>query len=98
MTPARGIGANTALRDAALLGSELAEAHQDRKSLIQAIQDYELEMIKYGFDAVMSSKKALEQSAALEKPLPLAMTKTMFRIINAVPPLKRRAFRGFGSN
>lgn len=97
MTPARGIGANTALRDARLLGRKLAEAHQGQSPLLQAIQDYELEMVKYGFNAVISSKKALEQSAALENPLSLAMTKTTFRIINAVPPLKRRAFRGFGT-
>ncbi len=97
MTPARGIGANTALRDAGLLGRKLVEAHQDQVPLLQAIQDYELEMMKYGFDAVISSKKALEQTEALEKPLPLAIAKTMFRILNAVPPLKRRAFKGFGT-
>lgn len=97
MTPARGIGANTALRDAGLLGRKLAEAHQGQVPLLQAIQDYELEMVKYGFDAVISSKKALEQTEALENPLSLAMAKTMFRILNAVPPLKRRVFKGFGT-
>lgn len=97
MTPMRGIGANTALRDAGLLGRKLAEAHQGQVPLLQAIQDYEYEMMKYGFAAVMSSKKALEQTEALEKPLPLAMAKTMFRILNAVPPLKRRAFKGLGT-
>ncbi len=97
MTPARGIGANTALRDAALLGRKLAQAHQGQVSLLQALQDYELEMVKYGFDAVMGSKKALEQTEAQENPLSLAMTRTTFRIINAVPPLKRHLFRGFGA-
>lgn len=98
MTPARGIGANTALRDATLLGRNLVAAHQGERSLKQAIYDYEIEMVKYGFDAVLSSKKALEQSALLEKPLSLALAKTTFRILNAVPPLKRRAFQGFGTN
>jgi salicylate hydroxylase len=97
MTPLRGIGANTALRDAGLLGRKLTEAHQGQMPLLQAIQDYELEMVKYGFDAVISSKKALEQTEALENPLSLIMAKTMFRILNAVPPLKRRAFKGLGT-
>jgi len=98
MTPARGIGANTALRDSVLLGRNLIAAHRGEMPLQQAIHDYEIEMIKYGFDAVLSSKKALEQTASLEKPLPLAMTKTAFRFLNAVPPLKRRVFSGFGEN
>jgi salicylate hydroxylase len=96
MTPARGIGANTALRDAALLGRNLVATHRGEMSLQQAIHDYEVEMIKYGFAAVLSSKKALEQTASLEKPLPMAMAKTTFRFLNAVPPLKRRIFSGFG--
>ncbi len=98
MTPARGIGANIALRDAALLGRNLVAAHRGERSLKQAIYDYEIEMVKYGFDAVLSSKKALEQSASLEKPLPLAIAKTIFRMLNAIPPLKRRVFQGFGTN
>ncbi|MBO0789336.1 MAG: FAD-dependent monooxygenase [Ktedonobacteraceae bacterium] len=98
MTPARGIGANTALRDAALLGRNLVAAHQGEQSLTQAIDDYEVKMVKYGFDAVLSSRKALEQSASLEKPLPLAMAKTTFRMLNAIPPLKRRVFQGFGTD
>jgi 2-polyprenyl-6-methoxyphenol hydroxylase-like FAD-dependent oxidoreductase len=96
MTPARGIGANTALRDSALLGRNLIAAHRGDLPLKQAIHDYEVEMLKYGFAAVLSSKKALEQSASLEKPLPLAMTKAAFRLLNAVPTLKRRVFSGFG--
>lgn len=55
-------------------------------------------MLKYGFDAVLSSKKALEQGAALEKPFNLAIAKTTFKLLNAVPPLKQRVFRGFGTN
>jgi 2-polyprenyl-6-methoxyphenol hydroxylase-like FAD-dependent oxidoreductase len=98
MTPARGIGANTALRDAALLGRKLVATHRGELPLKQAIYDYEIAMVKYGFDAVLSSKKALEQAASLEKPLPLAIARTTFRLLNAVPPLKRRAFQGFGTD
>jgi 2-polyprenyl-6-methoxyphenol hydroxylase-like FAD-dependent oxidoreductase len=98
MTPARGIGANTALRDAGMLGRNLVAASHGEMTLDQAIHDYETEMLKYGFDAVLSSQKALEQSAALAKPLSLALAKTTFRFLNAVPPLKRRVFSGFGDN
>ncbi|GHO99367.1 oxidoreductase [Reticulibacter mediterranei] len=96
MTPARGIGANTALRDSALLGRNLIAAQRGKMPLQQAIHNYEVEMLRYGFAAVLSSKKALEQSASLEKPLSLAMNKAVFRVLNAVPPLKRRVFSGFG--
>ena len=58
MTPARGSGANTALRDAALLASELASAARGDKELISAIADYEREMIDYGFAAVRASREA----------------------------------------
>ncbi|QBD77153.1 FAD-dependent monooxygenase [Ktedonosporobacter rubrisoli] len=98
MTPARGIGANTALRDSALLGRNLIAAHRGKMPLQQAIHNYEVEMLQYGFAAVLSSKKTLEQTASLEKPLPLAMTRVAFRFLNAVPPLKRRIFSGFGDS
>ncbi|MGN5376895.1 FAD-dependent oxidoreductase [Streptomyces lasalocidi] len=54
MSPAGGIGANTALRDASLLASALGKA-TDGKSLIDALADYESEMTGYGFDAVRAS-------------------------------------------
>ncbi|HZO74903.1 MAG TPA: NAD(P)/FAD-dependent oxidoreductase [Ktedonobacteraceae bacterium] len=98
MTPARGIGANIALRDASLLGRKLVAASRGEIALVQGIHDYEAEMLKYGFAAVLSSKKALEQGAALEKPFNLAIAKTAFKLLNAVPPLKQRVFRGFGTN
>ena len=41
MSPARGSGANTALRDAALLATELGAAARDDKTVVQAIADYE---------------------------------------------------------
>lgn len=96
MTPFLGIGANTALRDARLLCQQLNAASNGEVPLLQAIHDYESEMIRYGFAAVLGSKKALEQSAALANPVNLAITKTMFRVMNALPPLKQRAFSGFG--
>jgi 2-polyprenyl-6-methoxyphenol hydroxylase-like FAD-dependent oxidoreductase len=55
MSPALGIGANTALRDALTLGRELVAAAETRKPLITAISDYEAAMRDYGFAAVRES-------------------------------------------
>lgn len=58
MSPSRGSGANTALRDAALLASELAAAARGAKDVVTAIGDYEREMVVYGFEAVRASRDA----------------------------------------
>jgi 2-polyprenyl-6-methoxyphenol hydroxylase-like FAD-dependent oxidoreductase len=59
MSPARGSGAGTALRDAALLAGELAAAARGEKALVHAIGDYERQMIDYGFAAVRASTAGL---------------------------------------
>src|SRR5262249_10939047 len=59
MTPGRGAGANTALRDAALLGQLLVDVHQGRRPLVQATSDYEVEMRRYSTEAVNESKKQM---------------------------------------
>jgi 2-polyprenyl-6-methoxyphenol hydroxylase-like FAD-dependent oxidoreductase len=58
MSPARGSGANTALRDAALLATELGAAARHEKTPVQAIADYERQMVDYGFAAVRGSRGA----------------------------------------
>jgi 2-polyprenyl-6-methoxyphenol hydroxylase-like FAD-dependent oxidoreductase len=58
MSPARGSGANTALRDAALLSAELGRAARGDKKPQVAIADYEREMTDYGFAAVRASQQA----------------------------------------
>jgi len=55
MTPAGGIGANTALRDAALLSRLLIEADRGQSDLVAAIASYESAMRDYGFAAVERS-------------------------------------------
>jgi 2-polyprenyl-6-methoxyphenol hydroxylase-like FAD-dependent oxidoreductase len=52
MTPAGGIGANTAVRDSALLGRLLAEAGGYKEGVTAA---YEREMRVYGSEAVKDS-------------------------------------------
>ncbi|MER6950844.1 NAD(P)/FAD-dependent oxidoreductase [Nonomuraea sp. NPDC000554] len=54
MSPAGGIGANTALRDARALATALAEASRGRP-LVPALRDYETAMTGYGFAAVRES-------------------------------------------
>jgi salicylate hydroxylase len=55
MTPAGGIGANTALRDAALLSYLLTHVESQSIALAQAIETYEAEMREYAFAAVERS-------------------------------------------
>ena len=54
MSPAVGVGANTALRDAELLAAKLTAAGVDP---LPALREYEAAMIRYGFDAVRTSAK-----------------------------------------
>lgn len=93
MTPGRGIGANTALRDAELLCHKLTEAHHG-KDVVQAISEYEREMIEYGFEAVLASREQMDGNGAIHKPvigrIVLACMRTFLRVTNAVPALKRR--------
>jgi 2-polyprenyl-6-methoxyphenol hydroxylase-like FAD-dependent oxidoreductase len=55
MSPASGSGANTALRDAALLARQVGAASHGSKPLAQAVGDYEREMTGYGFAAVRAA-------------------------------------------
>jgi salicylate hydroxylase len=96
MAPAGGLGANTALRDAALLGRALAGVARGERPLRAAIRDYEREMVRYGFAAVRGSRRALEQAAS-DNPVALFATRTALRLLNGAPPLKRWAFRRLGS-
>lgn len=94
MTPGRGAGANIALRDAALLGRLLAETHQGRRPLLDAIRAYEAEMLRYSSEAVQASKKQMDSRDLIHKPwtgaLQLAAMRAAMRTIDAVPLLKRR--------
>jgi 2-polyprenyl-6-methoxyphenol hydroxylase-like FAD-dependent oxidoreductase len=55
MTPAGGIGANTAMRDAELLTRQLTAAHRGQTNLLDAIAEYETQMRLYGTAAVRQS-------------------------------------------
>jgi 2-polyprenyl-6-methoxyphenol hydroxylase-like FAD-dependent oxidoreductase len=90
MTPYRGIGANIALKDAALLCSKLVEASRGDKSLLEAIAEYEAAMRQYAFRAVEASLKSMEHAVGEKKNPAFGIAKTAMRVINAVPSLKRK--------
>jgi 2-polyprenyl-6-methoxyphenol hydroxylase-like FAD-dependent oxidoreductase len=56
MSPGRGEGANVALRDASLLCGLLSSVAAGRLPLTVAKQQYEAEMLEYGFTAVAASR------------------------------------------
>ncbi|GLZ32157.1 oxidoreductase [Lentzea sp. NBRC 105346] len=94
MTPGRGIGANTALRDAQALCRKLIAVSQGTEELIPAIAAYEADMREYGFKAVLESRDQIDGSAPIHKPvigrLMLAGFRTFLRVTNRVPALKRK--------
>ena len=89
MTPRRGVGANTALRDAALLCRNLTAARDGRMTLIEAVRDYEAQMIDYGFDAVLKSRQQMAGDGPIHKPIVvraiLAGMRTGMPMVNHLP-------------
>ena len=61
MPPTGGVGANTALQDAATLAGELLAAARGEQSLIEAIAAYERVMLPRGFDTVDSSLRMADR-------------------------------------
>ncbi|GAA0631862.1 NAD(P)/FAD-dependent oxidoreductase [Kutzneria viridogrisea] len=107
MTPGRGVGANTALRDAALLCKNLVAAQEGRTSLLDAVRDYETKMVKYGFEAVIKSRQSMDGHSAnhksgLQGMLVRGMMRTSMRAMNQMTFVKRKMamaeaeFRGAG--
>ncbi|MBC8091952.1 MAG: FAD-dependent monooxygenase, partial [Pseudonocardia sp.] len=95
MTPGRGAGANTALRDAALLSDRLTDA---RGGLLPAIGEYEQKMRTYSAVAVRESLEFMNDGAAARRPVLGPLTtfgmRTALRLTDRVPALKRRMARG----
>ena len=89
MPPTRGIGGNTALRDAQVLCEQLIAAKSGQQPLLTAIHTYETEMLKYGFAAVRSSMQALQLHVADSR----LMTKAMLRSMNALFALQHMSLR-----
>ncbi|MER6303782.1 NAD(P)/FAD-dependent oxidoreductase [Kitasatospora sp. NPDC001539] len=68
MPPSGGQGANTALRDAALLSRSLAAVQHGEAELPAAVAQYELRMLDYGFTAVTESLQHLPDFTPTRQP------------------------------
>ena len=94
MTPGRGAGANTALRDASLICRKLTEARDGKISLAQAVSYYEDKMRVYGYQAVEDSLKNQGGDNPLYQPvvgrIMLTGMRAGLRVAAALPPLKRK--------
>jgi 2-polyprenyl-6-methoxyphenol hydroxylase-like FAD-dependent oxidoreductase len=95
MTPFRGIGANIALKDAVRLRDAIVAGESGERPLLDAIQAYEAEMLRYGFAAVKNSLRAMEQTVG-ENELGRTFSRAAFRVIDRLPPVKRWMFRRMG--
>lgn len=91
MTPMRGIGANTALRDARLLCAALTIGLTIGGDPVAAIARYEAEMREYGFAAVRDSLRSAEQFIG-DNRAARAGFKTFLRVVQHVPALKAKVF------
>jgi 2-polyprenyl-6-methoxyphenol hydroxylase-like FAD-dependent oxidoreductase len=94
MTPGRGVGANTALRDARLLARNLVAVRDGHLDLIEAIGAFEAEMRAYSAHAVERSRQRMNAQDPIHKPfvgrLALTGRRTGMRLVNLVGPVKRR--------
>jgi salicylate hydroxylase len=95
MTPFRGIGANIALKDAVRLRDALVAAQRGEMPVLDAIGSYEAGMRDYGFKAVSNSLQAMQQMTG-QGPIAMTLSRTAFRVINRLPPIKRKMARGMG--
>jgi 2-polyprenyl-6-methoxyphenol hydroxylase-like FAD-dependent oxidoreductase len=64
MPPTGGVGANTALQDAATLAGELLSAARGEQTLTEAVAAYERVMLPRGFDTIDKSLRMAEQMFA----------------------------------
>jgi 2-polyprenyl-6-methoxyphenol hydroxylase-like FAD-dependent oxidoreductase len=97
MTPGRGAGANTALRDAQLLRDHLVTVRDGTSELIPAIGDYEAAMRQYGAVAVKESLQGMHDNGWARKPVRRTLAafgmRAGMRVTDRVPALKRRMVR-----
>ena len=95
MTPMAGIGANTALRDADLLRSQLTAVASGEREVMRALHEYEEQMLDYGFAAVKRSLNNARQAGAGNR-LARGAFRTLLRVIAAVPPLRQQMINSLG--
>jgi 2-polyprenyl-6-methoxyphenol hydroxylase-like FAD-dependent oxidoreductase len=94
MTPGRGVGANTALRDAMTLCRRLVEVSEGKRKVVEAIHAYEVEMLQYSAKVVLESRKQMDARDPIHRPVigrvVLAVARTGMRLMNLIPALKQK--------
>ncbi|MEU7166096.1 NAD(P)/FAD-dependent oxidoreductase [Streptomyces morookaense] len=94
MTPGMGVGANTALRDAALLTKNLTAVSKGSMTLHDAVHDYETQMVEYGFKAVLDSRKNFSGDQVVHRDVlgrvALVGMRAGLWALNHLPPAKRK--------
>jgi 2-polyprenyl-6-methoxyphenol hydroxylase-like FAD-dependent oxidoreductase len=99
MTPGRGAGANTALRDARELRDRLLRVRDGEMTLLGAVGEYEDLMRRYSSLAVRESLEFMNDNGTARRPVigPLSTMaqRTALRFVDRIPPAKRRMARGF---
>ncbi len=97
MTPGRGAGANTALRDARELRDRLVGVRDGRLTLVEAVGSYEELMRRYAALAVRESLESMNDDGTARRPVvgPLSVftRRSAMRLVNRVPAAKRRMAR-----
>ena len=93
MPPYRGVGANAALWDAALLRETIVAVDRGDQPLLPALADYERRMIDHGFRLVRASLNNTARFHA-ESPIRRAITKIFFRTMDHAPALKAAMLGG----
>jgi 2-polyprenyl-6-methoxyphenol hydroxylase-like FAD-dependent oxidoreductase len=93
MPPFRGVGANTALWDAAALHKALVGVDNGEKDLLKALAAYERAMIDHGFRAVRTSLRDMARFHA-ENRIERTLTKFFFRAVDLVPGLRNAVVAG----
>ncbi len=91
MTPYRGVGANTALKDALALRGALAAVARGERGLIPALAAYERDMIDGGFRAVAASLAQMERMHA-RGAFARAAVRMLFRAADRIPALRNALF------
>ena len=89
MPPTAGAGANTAILDAGALCRRIVEVARGDRELVAAVGAYEEEMRGYAFPTVRQAVRNL-RSGVSDSLFARAMTRTVFRAIDRVGPLRRR--------
>jgi 2-polyprenyl-6-methoxyphenol hydroxylase-like FAD-dependent oxidoreductase len=95
MPPMGGIGTSIGLRDASLLCRNIIAVNQGRKELLQAFNDYEVEMLQYSFAGVKQSMEIAEKFVADSAIASYAMEK-LLRVMNVLPGVKEKVFATLG--